>query len=366
MTSAISRPYSLALDVIRVCAALVVVACHAGQLGLLAHRWPLSEMVQHTAVIVFFILSGLVISNATMLRETALPDYAIARFSRIMPVAVAGIVLGNAIWFAGWYLKVDLGQPPDYDQADWRSALLPLVFMSEALFGSGPVANPPFWSLCYEVWYYAIFAAATFFRGRRRFIYVTLLALFAGPRIVILMPVWLAGVWLQKRISGFEMTRAKGATFILVGAASAIVIASLAEKLAGLTQTLTTLGYPFFKSSQFWLADWLITPSIVAIFAGAIPWSNASARWLERFAGPIRLAAGSSFTIYIIHWPILSLATAAGIRARNLPEFVAMIAALVALAVPVAALLEQRLTFWLRRELRAAYARRCAPSAIAS
>ncbi|HJY52187.1 MAG TPA: hypothetical protein VJ349_26610, partial [Stellaceae bacterium] len=57
-----------------------------------------------------------------------------------------------------------------------------------------PGFNVPYWSLNYEAWYYVLFAAAIFLRGRPRIAALIAAALLAGPRILSLLPVWLMGV----------------------------------------------------------------------------------------------------------------------------------------------------------------------------
>jgi len=71
-----------------------------------------------------------------------------------------------------------------------------VAFLSQSGAAYGPVWNPPYWSLCYEVWYYALFGAAVYLPPARRMLWLVLLAAIAGPRILLLLPVWLAGVWL--------------------------------------------------------------------------------------------------------------------------------------------------------------------------
>jgi hypothetical protein len=55
--------------------------------------------------------------------------------------------------------------------------------------------HSPFWSLGYEFWYYMLYAAACFVPGPGRKCSAVLLpCLICGPKILLLMPVWLLGV----------------------------------------------------------------------------------------------------------------------------------------------------------------------------
>ena len=57
-----------------------------------------------------------------------------------------------------------------------------------------PYLDEPYWSLAYEVAYYAIFGAFVYAAGPLRWLLVGALCLMAGPKILILMPCWLARV----------------------------------------------------------------------------------------------------------------------------------------------------------------------------
>lgn len=71
----VEGPIMLALDAVRAVAAIIVVAGHMVQLGIYRGSWPFDDSVQHTAVIVFFVLSGLVIANSVFASTTSLKDY---------------------------------------------------------------------------------------------------------------------------------------------------------------------------------------------------------------------------------------------------------------------------------------------------
>ena len=63
-----------------------------------------------------------------------------------------------------------------------------------------PGSNGPWWSLGYEAWYYAIFALMFFTNGRKRWLFAGAAMLVAGPKIWLLMPSWLMGVWVWRQI----------------------------------------------------------------------------------------------------------------------------------------------------------------------
>ncbi len=86
-----NKPFSIYLDLVRFAAACLVYLWHSNQRMLVADSIPLSQY-GHSAVIVFFVLSGFVIAYITDTKENTLPSYAASRISRIYSVAVPTVV----------------------------------------------------------------------------------------------------------------------------------------------------------------------------------------------------------------------------------------------------------------------------------
>jgi peptidoglycan/LPS O-acetylase OafA/YrhL len=96
-TPFITRPLSILLDLVRVLAALAVLVGHAVQLGHYRGPYPFTMLFQHNAVIVFFVLSGLVIAASVDRGGHRLGDYAVARLSRFLPVALPALTISLAM-----------------------------------------------------------------------------------------------------------------------------------------------------------------------------------------------------------------------------------------------------------------------------
>src|SRR5690349_12335860 len=94
----ISQRESIYLDLVRALAAFFVVLDHAPTLFDLPWipRWG------HQAVIVFFVLSGYVISNVADTRETDARRFLIARLARLWSVLVPAAILILAVMLSGW------------------------------------------------------------------------------------------------------------------------------------------------------------------------------------------------------------------------------------------------------------------------
>ena len=166
-----TQALSLYLDALRFGAAFTVFVSHwAGARYSGGLFWQLMGYGR-TAVIVFFVLSGFVIAWVTETRERSFEDYAFSRIARLYSVIVPAFLLtavldrlATAIDPQLYGPEVSLGPVERF-----LGYALSLVFLGESWgLTMLPGFNVPFWSLNYEAWYYVLFGAALFLRGRRR------------------------------------------------------------------------------------------------------------------------------------------------------------------------------------------------------
>ena len=188
---------SLYLDVVRFSAAMVVFLGHAsGRAFTGGLLWQLHPYLQ-TAVIMFFVLSGFVIGYVANTKERNIAEYWVARTARLSSIVLPALALTLVCDSIG--LNLDRGfyfnGPWGYQAESQIPNYLLSVFLVQNVWNMdlNPGINEPFWSLSFELMYYAIFSAAFFLRGWWRIIFVVLLCVVAGPTIVALMPIWLLG-----------------------------------------------------------------------------------------------------------------------------------------------------------------------------
>jgi peptidoglycan/LPS O-acetylase OafA/YrhL len=355
-TGFINRPMSIALDAVRGLAALIVLLGHAAQHDIYTGPIPFPDSIQHQAVVVFFVLSGLVIANVSFQRPGSLADYAVARLARVMPVALFAVLFSALAWLVGNNAPhgiIDVASR--FNQPDVASLVLPLVFLSETDWGSGPLWNAPYWSLVYEVWFYALFGAALYLRGWQRVLVLALLVPLAGLRVLLLLPLWLLGVALARWASARPLSEARAAITILTG----FVLALAASKLAFvLSPVLDHWALPLTDNlymSRYAMSDTLLGLGVALAFLGLRTLADQCAATLEKYQRPIGWLAGCSFTIYLIHWPILNLLHGYGITAgSSLIGLFAILALIVAFCGQVAKVTEHRrgdVRRWLQRRL---------------
>jgi peptidoglycan/LPS O-acetylase OafA/YrhL len=131
MRSRIPPGFSLYLDAVRFLTSVVV---------LLHHTWPLifpkfpPPWPRHSAVVVFFVLSGYVITHASK-PELGLNLYAQHRMARILPVTLTAILLTFCISPIVSTTQIPHAGPMEFN---WSNALLnAVVHKSEVIFPIG-------------------------------------------------------------------------------------------------------------------------------------------------------------------------------------------------------------------------------------
>jgi peptidoglycan/LPS O-acetylase OafA/YrhL len=309
----LNRNLSTYLDLVRFLTALMVFVVHANYqrfTGGLPFLWRFKDL-GNDAVMVFFVLSGFVIAHVVATKEDTLREYAASRLARLYSVVVPALILTVTFDAAGSMLDPSLysGRWYEYDQPLQR-VLAGLTFTNELWFSyTRPFSNGPFWSLGYEPWYYALFAAAHFLRGHVRYVAVTAVCLLIGPKILLLMPVWLLGVWAYRETTRPRLSAAQGLALMLGSTALYLVfrlndgpdhLLDFSREWLG-----TDILYDKLAWSRKFLSSYLIGICVALHFIGAA----ALAPHLKRLPGvleqPIRFAAGLTFSLYLLHYPLL-------------------------------------------------------------
>jgi peptidoglycan/LPS O-acetylase OafA/YrhL len=304
-TRAISRSTSVSLDILRAAAALTVFLHHANWLHLDGGGlFMFDREVGHSAVVIFFVLSGFVIA-ATMDRTRSGADYAIKRASRIYSVAVPALLLTFAIdlvsaqfGFAG-SANYELRRP-------WLYMGLHLLFAGDLWsLGISAFSDHPYWSLNYEVWYYVAFGVAVFMRGAPRSVALSLVLVVMGPKLWLLFPIWLGGAAvfvLQRRVL-LPRTAARVLVAVSVALGAAFVVFRIGPVVDefGLAVVSTYAPFPL-RFSQWFLGDY-----VLGVLTMALVYALGSAEVvLPRI---VEVAATSlakvSFSLYVVHHPLL-------------------------------------------------------------
>jgi len=311
----VKKGVSLHLDLLRLIASLAVVVGHARSLILpcLPNRYFDNGP---EAVAAFFVLSGLVISYVTLDRgERDWRSYAIARISRIGSVVIIALPLLFLVDQIGFVIAPDiyLAQPwfdPGFHFLTWLRAL---TFTNEVWFSHSVLgSNEPYWSLGFEVPYYLLFGVFTFMTGGRRLVAILLWSLCFGIKIIAYLPLWLMGVGLYRILRSISKpNRAMGVLASLTGLIGLLLLRSFKNTLL-LTvpmRIFAPTGILDFTLSVYYYS---LFGALFAlhIFGTSLLFGEAGAKSAITGRGErlIRWLAGGSFTIYVVHLPLLLLA----------------------------------------------------------
>lgn len=301
----ITPALSVYLDLVRFLAAFAVLVGHLEQDGFDAGWLPLGSL-SHEAVIVFFVLSGLVIATCVQRRERDWRTYTIARIVRIYSVVLPAIVLSFVVAALGIALDPALwgGEPgADFSVLD---ALSSVLFLNESWSLDRNLPwNHPFWSLCYEAWYYVLFGIVCFAPMRSRIVWLGVCSLVAGPAILALLPIWLLGAWLAgwRR---FPALRAPLAAAIVIGSWFVVWALSASGWDVQLRHWLhdNVPGFWRLESSQRLLTDYVLGVFVAANFVAFRALPARWTAWIAHAERPIRFAAGFTFSLYLFHRPL--------------------------------------------------------------
>ena len=264
-----SPAFSLYLDLVRFVAACLVYVYHSNQRWLVTEVLPASDY-GHSSVVVFFVLSGYVIAYITDTKERDWVSYSASRLARIYSVAAPAIVLTIALDAAGRVLDPSIYGYP-WDQFPTRIAAC-LAMLNEVWFVSiTGFSNVPYWSICYESWYYVLFGVACFVPRRWAWPLVTTIVLLLGPKIALLAPNWFLGVLLY-RWKRLERLPAAAAWTVALGSVVLIVIYHRFGVSLAISNWLELqLGKTLHREltfSRFFLADYLLGILVFMNFAG--------------------------------------------------------------------------------------------------
>jgi len=352
---ALDARFSLYLDLARGCAALAVVLAHFGYFRIFddAQIARLPDFGRE-AVIAFFVLSGFVIAYSAEHKNLTARGYVVARASRLYAVVLP--VLALSFGLAAW-VRYGLHLPLDdaYEvRRAWLYVPVHLAFLGDVWhLVERPPWLIPYWSLDYEAWYYVLFGVFHYLPGRRRWLAAALVLACVGPRLWLLLPVWLSGVALYRLQGRLAFGR---------GVARAGWLASVAliglwgwidpqeTVLRGVANGLWPVPWIRLGSADRVLADYVVMGMVLLNFACA---RQARFDALLRWARPIRFLADHTFTLYLAHGIVIGLWEAlVPVERGSARDIVA-----VATAIAVVALALHPVTEVLRRGMRRALER---------
>lgn len=342
---------SLYLDFCRFAAALMVFFHH--YLYPPFYLGDLRFTLGRKAVVIFFVISGFVIAYVTERKEASAREYCVNRAARLYSVVLPALVLTLLLDYSVRFLEPSLFDPVVHTWPGLR-VLASLMFVNQSWnFTIAALSNGPFWSLCYEFWYYVIFGLFIYAPRRFRYLLVVIAALLAGPRILLLFPIWLLGVAAYRLQGRIQSTRLAGAVFCASGVAFLVLLfANLAflNDAVNFVQAGLTDGYWVLSPHlRIFIGGDSNFPSDYALgiaFALTVMTSRIG-RWEIKLPASaqtsIRFCASYTFSLYLFHAPLLLFFAACLAQLRSEPaRGIVMVAATFGAVWAIGTFTEQR------------------------
>jgi peptidoglycan/LPS O-acetylase OafA/YrhL len=299
---------SLYFDLLRVLSALAVV---------LYHLWPQVypdfplPWPGHSAVIVFFVLSGYMIAHVADRPGMSPGAYARQRAIRILSVALPALLLSAAIAPLAGETPLHSSGPMQFSAAEFLQRLLAsLLFLCQSWrLDLLPPYNPPYWSLCYEVWYYIIFGLWRLGPARWRGPLVVVAAICAGPRALVLMPVWLMGVAVHRlQQHDFRLPPDAALSLFWLAALAAFLVfwLDLYTPWRIWLEAHWPQAQAYLRESARFGADYLLGLAVTANFIAALALER-ELHLLLHAGALLRSLASYTYSVYLFHMPVTVL-----------------------------------------------------------
>ena len=314
-----STRFSLYLDLARFVAALIVFLSHFAYARfsdgtyLIIRDWNLGS----DAVVFFFVLSGLVIAYTTEVKDKTIGQYSFNRMTRLFSVIVPALILTIILDYFGQKISPENYDGWWYNNAPaWEQMSRGLSF-SNQWFGQNfrIGSNGPMWSLSFEAAYYIIFGLMYYFGGFKKYLLLLPLLLIFGISILALFPVWLVGLWSYNKIKTSDIPQQHiwptiifppliYTIFIWMHVPNTLLL--LTKLLLGVNFVNNTLG---FANEFVW--NFIIAVLVAVHLIGVAAYSQRSQKPLNlRFSKIVRWSAGATFSIYVVHYPLLQFVDA--------------------------------------------------------
>lgn len=264
--------------------------------------------LQHEGVVLFFLVSGFLVGGAAWAAFDAgrfdAWQYLTNRFARIYLVLLPGLVLAAAIYIGGmaWFgdTRSFSQLPPEHVSP---AMLLCHLSCLQGIFCSVLVVDAPLWSLAYEWLLYlaAPLVLALCYAPRSVGIRGAALAPFAATAVTVL-PVHMQWSWIGVWAIGALAWRMSVARPVAGSAAIVGLVLTAAALVASRLQSFSPPLSDFCIAVPFAIA--LASPAVLAYK----PWPRV-----------VRALADCSYSLYVIHLPVILLTVAVLERIAPLP-----------------------------------------------
>ena len=169
---------------------------------------------------------------------------------------------------------------------------------------ASPLSNVPFWSLCYECVYYALFGITLYLRGMARVAGWVVTFVLIGPTVFLMYPIWLLGC------AAYDWYREGELTSRLLRNLCLLSLLSIAG-VHGSRALLARMHWDWFYAGRLVpFMDYVAIASVATMTPLCIALRRFSFSEHQTWPKLIRKVAAATFPLYLIHVPLYVLWTA--------------------------------------------------------
>ncbi|MDB5086235.1 MAG: Peptidoglycan/LPS O-acetylase OafA/YrhL, contains acyltransferase and SGNH-hydrolase domain [Mucilaginibacter sp.] len=276
----------------------------------------LSYNIAHFFVIVFFVLSGFLITMSASRPGLTFKSFLIARIGRLYSVIIPSLIFTYFVFAFMVYFKHVAIADIEGGGGDhlFIRFFVNLAFLTQSWsLASTPPFNGPFWSVDLEFFYYLLMGSILLIKGKYKLVIFTLVALLAGLKILILFPAWLAGSLLyycsRNKLIGAKIS---GIVFLLTLAL--IVLSMLFPEHFPFIKHIgdnRLFGINLYRSWNYqsdYVFSILVAINIYSFFCiSEILFNFLTNKGLGKLFRSIQTVGNCTYTLYLFHVPLLFL-----------------------------------------------------------
>ncbi|MFP9116205.1 acyltransferase family protein [Flavobacterium sp. RNTU_13] len=309
----------------------------------------------HCYVMVFFVLSGYLITMSGTRPNVTFKKFMVARLGRIYSVMLPAIIFSIIVSI----LLVNL-YPQLFADIENYNFLVPRFFLNLSFLSQAYTlcATPPLetalWSVQYEVMYYVLFAVFVLYKGKWKWPLFGAIICLTFPKVLLLFPVWLLGSVLYIKEKKIKMNFIVSLVLSSVSTVLLIYYIHNVEQmpLQKSTADNTLFGYKLFFSWNY-LADYLFGLIVVLNMLSVFKLSEYISKYFENnkifdwLYDKSRIVGNCTFTLYLFHTPLLFLFTSVLPYDRfNLMHVYSLIVLVCVVVYFIARVTEWKVDFW--------------------
>ncbi len=314
---------SFYLECLRIFAAFYVFIYHVGSERI--HNIPylsnekfvsylhLNYSTAHFFVMIFFVLSGYLISMSASKPGMSFRVFITNRLGRLYSVLIPSLLFSFLLAYFFKFSSYDIGRDIENLYLPVQRGLLNLFFLGQAYtLCSVPPFNGAFWSVEYEFIYYLFFGVFVTIRSWWKYLILMILLFISWIKILLLFPIWLMGSFLYFIEKKCKLKLSLSIVLFAISLATLLYYLSNSSSMPFQKDTSDNhlFSYHLFLSWNF-RADYLfalvVFINMYSLFqiSDAINKKIVNASWFQSMYDKLNIVGNCTYTLYLFHTPLL-------------------------------------------------------------